>query len=114
MAKYKTEMERIAAAHRWAEEEINNMVRRLLRTIISYDFIDQPPVSDPVAIEEAAKNSVIRGPNLKNISLLAARSSSRHKRRILHLELIDSERDVGKTATRPKRVFIAGGIENGT
>jgi beta-glucosidase len=39
------------------EEDINNMVRRLLRAIISYDFIDQPPVSDPVAIEEAAKNS---------------------------------------------------------
>jgi beta-glucosidase len=41
------------------EEDINNMVRRLLRTIISYDFIDNPPVSDPdpVAIAEAAKNS---------------------------------------------------------
>ncbi|HEY5743509.1 MAG TPA: glycoside hydrolase family 3 C-terminal domain-containing protein [Terrimicrobiaceae bacterium] len=39
------------------EEDINNMVRRLLRTIISYDFIDRPPVSDNAAIEEAAKKS---------------------------------------------------------
>jgi beta-glucosidase len=41
------------------EEDINNMVRRLLRTIISYDFIDHPPVSapDPEAIAKAAENS---------------------------------------------------------
>ena len=44
------------------EEDINNMVRRLLRTIIAYDFIEnppRPPVSDPndPAIVEAAKNS---------------------------------------------------------
>jgi len=39
------------------EEEINNMVRRLLRTIIAYDFIDHPPVSSPEAIAKAAENS---------------------------------------------------------
>lgn len=30
------------------EEDINNMVRRLLRTIISYDFIENPPLSSPI------------------------------------------------------------------
>ncbi|HEY5894481.1 MAG TPA: glycoside hydrolase family 3 C-terminal domain-containing protein [Chthoniobacterales bacterium] len=39
------------------EEDINNMVRRLLRSIIAYDFIDRPPVSDDAAIEDAAKKS---------------------------------------------------------
>ena len=40
------------------EEDINNMVRRLLRTIISYDFIENPHgESDPGAIAEAAENS---------------------------------------------------------
>ena len=39
------------------EEDINNMVRRLLRTIIAYDFIDHPPVSSPEAIAKAAENS---------------------------------------------------------
>ena len=44
------------------------MVRRLLRTIISYDFIDNPPLSspDPVAIAEAAENS-------KKVEINAAR-----------------------------------------
>ena len=27
------------------DEDINNMVRRLLRTIISFDFIENPPLS---------------------------------------------------------------------
>lgn len=36
---------------------IDDKIRRLLRTIISYDFIDRPPVSDNAAIEEAAKQS---------------------------------------------------------
>ena len=48
------------------EEEINNMVRRLLRTIIAYDFIDHPPVSSPEAIAKAAENS-------KDASLKVAR-----------------------------------------
>jgi beta-glucosidase len=50
------------------EEDINNMIRRLLRTIISYDFIENPPRSspDPVAIAEAAENS-------KKVAINAAR-----------------------------------------
>jgi beta-glucosidase len=38
-------------------EDINDKVRRILRTISSYDFVKNPPKSDPVAIEEAAKKS---------------------------------------------------------
>jgi len=50
------------------EEDINNMVRRLLRTIIAYDFIENPPLSspDPVRIAEAAENS-------KKVAINAAR-----------------------------------------
>jgi len=36
---------------------VNDKVRRMLRRIVSYDFIKDPPVSDPVKIAEAAQNS---------------------------------------------------------
>ena len=39
------------------EDNIDDKVRRLLRGIVSYNFIDRPPVSDPEAIERASKNA---------------------------------------------------------
>ena len=36
-------------------DNIDDKVRRLLREIISYDFIDRPPVGDPDAIDKAGK-----------------------------------------------------------
>ena len=60
------------------EEDINNMVRRLLRTIISYDFIDNPPLSspDPVAIADAAANSKKVAIKAEGIVLLENKSDT--------------------------------------
>ncbi|HEY5706224.1 MAG TPA: glycoside hydrolase family 3 C-terminal domain-containing protein [Terrimicrobiaceae bacterium] len=47
-------------------ENVDEKVRRLLRGIISYNFIDRPPVSDPEAIENATKKA-------KKVAITAAR-----------------------------------------
>jgi len=66
-------------------ENVDDKVRRLLRGIISYDFIDRPPVSDPNAIEkatekarkvaiEAAREGIVLLKNEKNFLPLKKRS----------------------------------------
>ena len=82
------------------EEDINNMVRRLLRTIISYDFIDNPPLSspDPVAIAEAAENS-------KKASIKAAREG---------IVLLENKKDFLPLNRRSiKKIAVIGRNANG-
>ncbi len=80
------------------EEDINNMVRRLLRTIISYDFIENPPVSDPGAIAEAAENS-------KEASIKAAREG---------IVLLENKKDFLPLNRRSiKKIAVIGRNANG-
>ncbi len=82
------------------EEDINNMVRRLLRTIIAYDFIENPPLSspNPVAVAEAAENS-------KKVVIESAREG---------IVLLENRKDFLPLNSRSiKRIAVIGRNANG-
>jgi beta-glucosidase len=82
------------------EEDISNMVRRLLRTIIAYDFVENPPLSspDPVVIAQAAENS-------KKVAINAAREG---------IVLLENKRDFLPLNSRSiKKIAVIGRNANG-
>ncbi len=84
------------------ESDINDKVRRLLRRIVEYDFIDNPPQKNQAAIDAAAQNSkeVVIETAREGIVLLENRNSrpwNRHftkKKRNLNRQNFDWHRNL--------------------